>query len=697
MIELFMQEVINSPILLGFISASLGIALVSFLLRISLFNRLMFLNRWDWAVAATTDQAPQLIQRLRDRMKRYVENLDEVNTFALVDYTLAQERVLGLSFEQAEYITRVSPNLLIAIGLLGTFLGITMNLVGITISLPEIMTGLFALKENGLERTDSLLQLLSQLREPLMGMSIAFISSLASLTLGIFLTVVNSLFNTTLARQRFFTAVELYLDNELASHQRTPTARLLSEISRNFDIFLTNFEATVTRAIERPLEREAERMTQIQRQTADLARDVYNRFMDASGNIVTGSRIFEQAVTVLEQSQFADKLNTATTQMCQFIDQLTEVTARSQQLSNEVIELTQAVMLTQEYICQTMEKVNKTQTDFEAISQRLFTTTQTFIQIDQLVQHLLTQIEAVDRQVIAKSEELSQITQKLTGLTEIAQEFQKTLGQNQEELKVLLSSVEQMNNQVAQNLLRGNEILQQIHSNNQHTSQQLVSAFDAASVNLDQLSRASSRITEFSEIINHEYNDLNKQLKDVKTSFENYITQRSTAESDRQRQAQILNDRLDRKINQAVSQFESFHQELKQLNKVLSTEYNDLNQNLAEAKINFENYRKQYSSDEGNRRKQINALNDHLQQSVNEFKKINEFLDKFNEFELLSKLVDKLETLDKGIKLLNQELNQVGTAISQLDNNFRHQPNTLNKNADASKVAEKRTKNLDFS
>ncbi|MGF1933920.1 MAG: hypothetical protein RM347_005905 [Nostoc sp. ChiQUE02] len=72
-------------------------------------------------------QKPKILEELERRFRETSKNLDQVNTAALIDQIYSQEKVWGFTCEQIDYFCRILPNLLLAFGLLGTFLGITLN------------------------------------------------------------------------------------------------------------------------------------------------------------------------------------------------------------------------------------------------------------------------------------------------------------------------------------------------------------------------------------------------------------------------------------------------------------------------------------------------------------------------------------------------------------------------------------------
>ncbi|ALB42432.1 MULTISPECIES: hypothetical protein [Nostocales] len=66
----------------------------------------------------------KIIQTLEARFQEASKQLEQVNTGALIDQIYSQETIKGFTFtcEQIDYLCRILPNLLLAFGLLGTFL-----------------------------------------------------------------------------------------------------------------------------------------------------------------------------------------------------------------------------------------------------------------------------------------------------------------------------------------------------------------------------------------------------------------------------------------------------------------------------------------------------------------------------------------------------------------------------------------------
>ena len=105
-------------------------SVITLVLRISLYLYLIDLTSKVQRLIKTGARGGQskIIQTLEARFEQASKQLEQVNTGALIDQIYSQEKIKGFTCEQIDYLCRILPNLLLAFGLLGTFLGITINL-----------------------------------------------------------------------------------------------------------------------------------------------------------------------------------------------------------------------------------------------------------------------------------------------------------------------------------------------------------------------------------------------------------------------------------------------------------------------------------------------------------------------------------------------------------------------------------------
>ena len=265
---------------------------------------------------------PKIISNLENRFKIASSQLDDVNTAALVDGLYHEEKFTfmskSLSCEKWDYFVRVLPNLLLAFGLLGTFLGITLNLTGISTLIDINNVDVQGLGE--------------KLKTPLKSMGIAFITSLIGLACSSLLTVINLIFNTNLAKVNLISSLEDYLDNILQ-----PTVEGNSRLNKAVDsmvekqqAFLTNFHNEVTRVLESSLREVAKEIAERNQETAKLVTQVCERLTETAGTLSTGASTFQRSAFELnEQVPIITQANR-------------EFTQSSQELKNSVLLFKQA-------------------------------------------------------------------------------------------------------------------------------------------------------------------------------------------------------------------------------------------------------------------------------------------------------------------------------------------------------------------
>ncbi len=292
-------------------------SIVTIILRISLYRYLIVLTNKVQRLIKTgvRGEQPKIVEILEDRFQQASKQLEQVNTGALIDQIYSQEKIKGFTCEQIDYLCRILPNLLLAFGLLGTFLGITINLSTLSQTINQT-------------NANDVSNLVTELKKPLEGMSIAFTTSLTGLFFSALLTVVNFIFNAGLAKYRLISSLEDYLDNiylpEVQGDARLD--RIVNRMVSQQDEFLTNFGETVREAVEQSMGKVAQQIADGNKETTDLARQVYEKFTDAAGTISRAayefensmselnatSQIFKQSAETFNQSQFPLQLSLAT-------------------------------------------------------------------------------------------------------------------------------------------------------------------------------------------------------------------------------------------------------------------------------------------------------------------------------------------------------------------------------------------------
>lgn len=235
---------------------------------------------------------PEIIKRLRNRYKQASQKLEHVNTIALIDSVYKDEIIsyggIKIQFDRAEGITRVLPNLLIAFGLIGTFWGITNNLNSISGVLSDFIPGSTELGE--------------ELKKPLQDMSIAFLTSLFGIFFGSILTIINTIWNTSVVKDQLMSGLEDYLDNiyKPTIEGNTRLDKAIDRMVQQQEEFLLRFHDNVGRVLETSFGKAADRIATECGRINQIAENVYTNFSNAAGTMATGATTFKQAANSLE-------------------------------------------------------------------------------------------------------------------------------------------------------------------------------------------------------------------------------------------------------------------------------------------------------------------------------------------------------------------------------------------------------------
>ena len=261
---------------------------------------------------------PKIVSNLENRFKIASNQLDDVNTAALVDSLYHAEKFTFMSkslrCEKWDYFVRLLPNLLLAFGLLGTFFGITLNLTGISTLIDINNVDVQSLGE--------------KLKTPLESMGIAFITSLIGLACSSLLTVINLIFNTNLAKANLISSLEDYLDNTVKGNSRLDKA--VNRMVDTQETFLTNFHNEVTKVLQSSLREVAKEIAERNQETAKLVTQVCERLTETAGTLSTGATTFQRSAFELnEQVPIITQANR-------------EFTQSSQELKNSVLLFKQA-------------------------------------------------------------------------------------------------------------------------------------------------------------------------------------------------------------------------------------------------------------------------------------------------------------------------------------------------------------------
>lgn len=244
----------------------------------------------------TRERIPNIIKKIEQRFQNINLTTEEINTTAIVSGKYNQEEcnILGLSFncEALAYFTRLLPNLLLSFGLLGTFLGITINLTNLSQTITQV------------DLTD-IGSLVTELNQPLQGMGIAFITSLVAIACSSLLIVLNLIWNTNLAKATLISYLEDYTDNVCLAQLNTinPLTVAINRFNENCDRLAinlsNNIEVAITKAFSK-IEKTAHTFEQAAN-TLDNTR-LPEQLSNATNDLAIAQNNFSQSSLVLQRS-----------------------------------------------------------------------------------------------------------------------------------------------------------------------------------------------------------------------------------------------------------------------------------------------------------------------------------------------------------------------------------------------------------
>jgi len=128
----------------------------------------------------------------------------DVNTQAIIEKNLARN-LKGAMF--GERFCKNATSLMIILGLLGTFYGLTLSIGDIVKVLGE---------SNSVDMFSSMDGIIGGLLQSIQGMSVAFVTSLCGIVASIILTLLNILVSPSTIRENFMIDAEEYLDNVIS-------------------------------------------------------------------------------------------------------------------------------------------------------------------------------------------------------------------------------------------------------------------------------------------------------------------------------------------------------------------------------------------------------------------------------------------------------------------------------------------------
>ncbi|OPF19294.1 hypothetical protein B1L04_08065 [Microcystis aeruginosa KW] len=644
---------------------------------------------------------PKIVSNLENRFKIASNQLDDVNTAALVDSLYHAEKFTFMSkslrCEKWDYFVRLLPNLLLAFGLLGTFLGITLNLKGISTLIDINNVDVQSLGE--------------KLKTPLESMGIAFITSLIGLACSSLLTVINLIFNTNLAKANLISSLEDYLDNTVKGNSRLDKA--VNRMVDTQETFLTNFHNEVTKVLQSSLREVAKEIAERNQETAKLVTQVCERLTETAGTLSTGATtfqrsafelneqvpiitqanreftqssqelknsvlLFKQASELIEKSNFSGNIERFTASLAETQARFSQSTAILEQNIGEIIssnkranDLAEQVYLN---IQESSQKLQNSALGFLEASEKI----ESSQFADKLVQ-ATADLMTAHQQFADSTTDLNQSTQSLASLTQdfqlsmttmvelgikitdLNQKSETILEQNQQrsvteqeklsniqgELVKLIETVKTYQDSFnSESKQLGNQLINSLDERLSQTSDKILTAshgierssnnLDVTNANLSQLiDTVTEQVTQVKESLQSELNLLSNNLRTV-------VDDKLTKNSEQLKA-------VSQSIEKTANQFGSLKSDFSQVINAVNTNTSQLTANLESLRDKLE---KVIAKENKSNQKMIEHIYGEIHKCLAELEKINDMRSDFsnlnNKMEELSEfsnLKDKIEKL----------------------------------------------------
>ena len=574
---------------------------------------------------------PTIVGKLEERFKLASENLEQVNTMALIDGLYGQERLnffgISLRCEQWDYFCRTLPNLLLAFGLLGTFIGISFNLYNLSQTISQ--TGANA---------DDLNYLVSQLQVPLQNMGIAFFSSLIAIACSSILIILNSIWNTSFAKSLLISSLEDYLDNifKINVQGSTRLDKAVDRMVKQQEEFLNRFHEKVGQVLENTIGSAANKMVNANLGFQNNVDSMVSRFNDISSSMAVSTNSFQESALSLEK-----QIENVTLIVPKF------ETAANKIDSSSILYLQGAEKIEQSKFSENLENITKDLSDtYKSFSKstaflgnQVYSISEGHQQTIELAQQVYTHLETSSNRLqdsslgfieaaetFKESDFANQLTTATNQLVTVPQQFNQSTAILHQSTDALGRAINNINTST-----QGTNILiEQVNKLNQHSTELL----EKSDRNVQQ------EITELNRMVNV----LSQHKEQINSSIGNFGEKILTSFKEQTDNSVIELQNINTGMNNSSKSFQLSQIEIAKLTAILgnySNNFNSINSNLSNIANTSEQHGKQLNSNLNG----IGLISDRLltgfeQQSSNNTHNITQLI---TEIEKLIKAIDKHE------------------------------------------------------
>ena len=598
---------------------------------------------------------PQIVDNLEARFKQASQKLEQVNTMALIDGLYSQERLkfLGISLrcEQWDYFCQTLPNLLLAFGLLGTFIGISSNLYSLSQTI-----------DRGAADVD---KLVSQLQIPLQNMGVAFSTSLAAIMCSSILIVVNSRCNTNFAKSLLISSLEDYLDNifKIKVQGDTRLDKAVDRMVKQQEEFLNRFHEKVGQVLETTIGNAANKMVAANQgfqNNVDSMVDRFNnisssmaastdsfqnsafslkeqmqtiikivpKFETAAGKIESGSQLYLQGAEKIEASKFSEHLESFTADLANTQKSFSKSTAF---LGNQVDKISQSHQ-------QATELAQQVYTQLQTASNRLQDSSINFV-------------EAAE--TFKESDFANKLTTATNQLITIPQQFNESTAILHQSTDALGQAIDNINTSTQET----NSLIEQVNNLNQKSTELLITS--------------DRHIQQEVSSLNNIVNTLNKHKEQVNLTISNF-GEKIIKSVEQQTGNNIIElQKLTSGINNNLDSLQHTQTETAKLIDILEkyqNNFNSINSNLSKLASTSKQQRKQLNSN-------LNTVFLTSDRLLTSFEQRSQ-----NNIQNISKLIAELKQITERVNNVPSEIKKLISAIEKYQQQTNSHINALNTN-----------------
>ncbi len=611
---------------------------------------------------------PPIVDNLEARFKQASQKLEQVNTMALIDGLYSQERLnfwgISLRCEQWDYFCQTLPNLLLAFGLLGTFIGISSNLY----SLSQTINQSAADVDN----------LVSQLQIPLQNMGVAFFTSLTAIACSSILIGVNLRFNTNFAKSLLISSLEDYLDNIFKIHVQGDTRldKAVERMVKQQQEFLERFHEKVGQVLETTIGDAANKMVAANQGFQNNVDSMVNRFNDISSTMATSTDSFQESAYSLKQQMetvceivpkfetSANKIESGSRLYLQGAEKI-EASKFSENLENITTDLASTQKSFSEstaFLGNQVHKISESHQQATDLAQQVYTQLQTTS--NKLQDSAVGFIEAAE--TFKESDFANKLTTATKELTTIPQQFNESTAILHQSSDALGRAIDNINTSTQET----NSLIEQVNSLNQKSSDLL----EKSDRNIQQEIASFENIqSELSKMVT----TLEQHKQQVNTDLINFGERIFTSFEKQTGNNLVELQKLTSGINHNLNSLQQTQTETAKLINILENYKNNfqsINSNLSDLANISEQQGKQANSNlNGIGIMSDRLLNSFEQRSQNNLQEISNLTKQINT--IPSEIAKLIKAIEKHEQQMNWDLNNLGNNIT---NKANQQINTYN-------------------